>query len=365
LAEVVATPGPGTAGVGQGLDAIARRRGLYFGCAIRPEYLRADVPLCEIVLRECSRLTPELALKWAAIQPTRGGLNFTDIDDLAAFAVRHGKRLRGHTLLWHESVPAWAPDQLREPDGWKVISGYFGSVMPRFGEVVQTWDVVNEPIDVGGGRADGLRVNPFLTAFGPDYVSRALKEARIFAPRATLMINEYGLEYDADEDRRRRRALLTLIEGLKKQGAPIDGLGLQSHLDLCKGAISQPALRAFLKEVMDLGLSVEVTELDVKECAYTATARDRDLMVADAVRRYLDVVLDAERVAGVTTWGISDRHSWLIVRPADYARFPGAWRGGGGPGLNRGLPYDAALAPKPMYQAIAQAMQTRRPGLIA
>jgi GH35 family endo-1,4-beta-xylanase len=42
------------------------------------------------------------------------------------------------------------------------------------------------------------------------------------------------------------------------------------------------------------------------------------------------------RVSDVLTWGLSDRQSWLEVLEEDYRRFPGAWTGADGPGLNRG-----------------------------
>jgi endo-1,4-beta-xylanase len=111
-----------------------------------------------------------------------------------------------------------------------------------------------------------------------------------------------------------------------------------------------------------MGLSIMVTELDVKESNYVAPASVRDQLVADETRRYLDAVLDEPAVKGVTTWGLSDRHSWLEVTAADYKRFPGAWsHPGEGPGLNRGLPYDSDLRPKPMYDAIIRAFQGARP----
>jgi endo-1,4-beta-xylanase len=56
---------------------------------------------------------------------------------------------------------------------------------------------------------------------------------------------------------------------------------------------------------------------------------------------------------------LSDRHSWLEVLEEDYRRFPGAWKNGDGPGLNRGLPYDASMRRKPMYAAIEAALQAR------
>jgi endo-1,4-beta-xylanase len=208
---------------------------------------------------------------------------------------------------------------------------------------------------------DGLRENIFLKAFGPDYISRALHEARTFAPRGQLLVNEYGLEYDDTEQRDRRYLLLKLLERLRETKTPIDGFGMQSHLDLRKGHVSQTALVSFLRDVAGLGLSIIVTELDVKEADYVASVQQRDRMVADETRRYLDIVLSEPNVLGVTTWGLSDRHSWLEVLPEDYARFPNAWRNGGGPGLNRGLPFDSSMRPKPMYYAIRNALWYAKP----
>ena len=110
-----------------------------------------------------------------------------------------------------------------------------------------------------------------------------------------------------------------------------------------------------------MGLSVIITELDVKESDYVASAAQRDQMVADETRRYLDVVLNERAVLGVTTWGLSDRHSWLEVTLQDYARFPNAWTDGGGPGFNRGLPLDSSMRPKPMYYAIKDALNLVQP----
>jgi endo-1,4-beta-xylanase len=227
--------------------------------------------------------------------------------------------------------------------------------MPRYGETITRWDVVNEPIDPQG--PDGLRASPFLNAFGPDYVRRALESARIFAPQARLLINEYGLEFDDEEGRARRKAFLRLIDGLRAARAPLDGVGLQSHLDLAKGRLDQRSLRDFLHELAARGLTITLSELDVKEADYSLPAERRDAAVASLTKSYLDAALDEPKVVGVTTWGLSDRYSWLQVTSADLSRRPGAWRDGSGPGVNRGLPLDASLQRKPMYQAMLAAFQ--------
>jgi endo-1,4-beta-xylanase len=342
------------------LEAAAAHGDRFFGSAVRINRLSAEEDYRAAVLRECYELVPEFELNWNEVEPAYGQLSFERVDNLSTLAIKVGKRLRGHTLLWHLSVPQWAVDMLRERPDWDLIARYFGSVIPRYGDVIEQWEVVNEPIETGY-RSDGLRESIFLTAFGPDYINRALTQARVFAPHAQLLINEYGLEYDNPEQRDRRYLLLKLLERVKRSGVPLDGLGLQSHLDLRKGHISAPEISAFLREVVGMGLSLTVTELDVKESDYIASAQERDRIVGDEVRRYLDVVLSQPNVNGVITWGLSDRHSWLEVTMEDYARFPGAWTDGSSPGFNRGLPFDSSMRPKPMYYSIRDALWSAPP----
>jgi endo-1,4-beta-xylanase len=327
------------------------RNNLYFGSAVRIEEISRDQAFSDLLLRECDCLTPEVALKWAAVERSPGAFNFSSMDALANFAAAHRKRLYGHTLLWHKSVPPWAPALLLEKDGWKLLQRYFQAVLSRYGHAIAQWDVINEPIETGS-RPDGLRDSIFLQAFGADYIARALREARRLAPEAKLMINEFGLEYDAKVESDRRYHFLKLLARLKGAGVPLDGVGLQAHLDLSKGALSADGLGRFLKEIEDLGLFVAISELDVKEYAYILPVAERDQRVADETRRYLDIVLARPAVRGLTTWGLSDRHSWLEVTQADLARYPDAWRDGSTPGLNRGLPFDGSLKRKPMYRAI-------------
>ncbi|MEO6834772.1 MAG: endo-1,4-beta-xylanase [Candidatus Tumulicola sp.] len=348
-------------GAPEGLASAAASHRRFFGAAVRTRTLLGERDLREAILRECGHLVPEFEMNWNAIEPSYGQLSFDRMDTLASFAAAHGKPLRGHTLLWHLGVPDWAVGALRERRDWTLIARYFGSLIPRYGDVIDRWEVVNEPLDPGH-RPDGLRQSVFLEAFGPDYIPRALEQARIFAPRAQLIVNEYGLEYDLPDERARRYLFLKLLERLKHAEAPLDGIGVQAHLDLRKGSVSQPAIAQFLRDVSGLGLSVIVTELDVKEANYAASPEVRDRLVGDEVRRYLDVVLSQRGVLGVTTWGLSDRHSWLEVTKDDYGRFTGAWTDGGGPGLNRGLPLDGAMRPKPMYYAIEDALSSITPG---
>jgi endo-1,4-beta-xylanase len=335
------------------LSARFSRNRLYFGSAVRIEEVMREQDLRDVLLSECDYLTPEVALKWGAVEGSPGSFDFRSMDALANFALANKKQLHGHALLWHKSVPHWATSLLLEKDGWTLLQRYFQAVLARYGHAIAQWDVINEPIETGY-RMDGLRSSIFLQAFGVDYIARALWEARRLAPQAKLMINEFGLEYDLRVEHDRRYHFLKLLERIKRAGVPLDGVGLQAHLDLSKGVLSADVLGRFLKEIADLGLFVVISELDVKECEYILPVEQRDAHVADETRRYLDVALDQPAVRGLITWGLSDRHSWLRVTKDDLARYPDAWKDGSSPGLNRGLPFDHSMKPKPMYRAIAE-----------
>lgn len=342
----LAWPGPRAKGTDlpASLARAAARSGRYFGAAARIDQLRAEEALRRTFLRDCAWVTPEVHMKWDALAPSPHQFAFEAADGLASFAKDHGLKLRGHALLWDPSTPVWAKSALAEGRDWAVVSRHFAAVVGRYREQVDTWDVVNEPIDAGAGPRS-LKPNVFFQAFGPDYIARALQEARRHAPRARLAINEYGFDYDNPVERRRRAAFLRLLHDLKSRGAPLDAVGLQAHLDLGKGPLKAEIISPFLQRIADLGLKIAITELDVRERDFRLPLAERDRRVAEEVRAYLDIVLAHPAVEGVTTWGLTDRLSWLQDQET-------AARGD----HNRGLPYDGQFRPKPMYWALRAAL---------
>jgi endo-1,4-beta-xylanase len=326
------------------LAGVAQSTGRFFGAAARIDEIDATPALRAAILADCTRLTPEIHLKWDAIEWTKGTLNFAPVDALLQFASGNGMTLRGHTLIWEQSTPAWAKRELLQDNDWQLVADHFARILGRYAGRIDEWDVVNEPID--SETRDGLRATTFYRAFGPSYIERALNEARVHAPDARLAINDYGFDYANPVDAARRVALLRVVRKLKQSGVPLDVVGIQAHLDLAKGPIDAPAVRDFIRAIADLGLDVTISELDVKEADTSAPLDVRDARVADHTQRYLDVVLSEPAVRGVITWGLSDRYSWL----AD----------GHAPSSNRGLPYDDAFVRTPMYGAIARALDASR-----
>jgi len=339
----------GMTGLGAQTPDAPSTRPCFLGVAARAEHLQSDKDFAATVAQNCSWLTPEIHLKWDSLEYRPGQHNFKSVDDLLSFADGHGMQVRGHTLIWDQSTPQWAKERLRSERDWAMVDRFFGTVLGRYQSRISQWDVINEPIDVENGDKT-LRRTVFHDAFGPTYIERALDSAHALAPSAQLMINEYGFEYRNPVDTAKRSAMLALTERLLKQGAPLHGIGIQAHLDLAKGPLDVAGMRHFLHELAQMGVSIVVTELDVREHDLKAPIELRDRRVADEVRRFLDVALAEPAVTGVITWGLSDRFSWLNDRMDEH-------RAGPDPvALNRGLPYDVAYTPKPMFYAIQDAM---------
>lgn len=324
----------------------------WLGTCVAPDQIDADPALARLIAGLCAGVTPEHHLQWSSLEPEPGRHRFAPMDAIVDFAAAHGIAVTGHALIWEQGTPgwgtpAWAKQALAERRDWGLVRRRFETVLGRYGDAIPLWTVVNEPIDTGR-RPDGLRANAFLEAFGPGYIAEALETARELAPDARLMINDYSLEYDNPTDAARRRALLRLVEDLARRGAPLDAVGIQGHLDLGKGRLAARPLAGFLSALADFGLELHVTELDVQERDVALPVRERDRRVADETARFLDIVLAEPAVASVTTWGISDRHSWLRANPSGIDPRQAA--------ANRGLPFDARIRPKPMAEALARAL---------
>ena len=229
------------------------------------------------------------------------------------------------------------------------------TLVGRYRGIVHSWDVVNEPLAPNDGNSDWLR-----EALGPGYVDLAYHVARDTDPRARLVVNEHDIELDAPEHESRRAALLDLLQRMQRSGTPVDAVGIQAHLTAVGGPPFSPAvLRRFLADIAGLGLTIQITELDVTDAHAPADIAVRDQLIADTYRRFLDAALDEPAVKMVVTWGLSDRHSWIVRRETNEAK----WRKDGLP--SRPLPFDADLRPTPAFTAIVDAFAhapARTPG---
>ena len=343
------------------LRKLAAEKGLIYGTTIAARQITGDRPFLDLVRQEAGLVVAENEMKWQVMnRGSPGDDDFAPADTIANFAAANGLVLRGHNLLWYHRTPSWYFDLTDRREQERAVIDHIGQLAGRYRGRIHSWDVVNEPIEPKDGRPDGLRTAVFLETLGPEYLELAYHTARDTDPDARLVVNEYDVELDAPEQEARRVALLRLLERMRRSGTPVDAVGIQAHLTAAGGPpFSAPLLRRFLADIANLGLTVQITELDVTDEHAPVEVAVRDGLVADTYRRFLDAALDEPAVKMVVTWGLSDRHSWIVRRETYQAK----WRTDDE--ASRPLPFDADLEAKPAFDAIAQAFahaRRREPG---
>jgi endo-1,4-beta-xylanase len=268
--------------------------------------------------------------------------DFTRADQTVAFAEANGMRVRGHTLFWSRlnGTPSWLPGELASADDAaerlrELMAEHVDTVVGRYRGRIHTWDVVNEPLALGEAHFDPE--NLYFQTLGADYVAEAFHLARAADPDALLFLNEILPSLSSSSF----DGLLALVSDLLDRGVPIDGVGFQAHYFL---ALPDPAvLQARLQAFADLGLRVELTELDISVSLFGG-----DLSIqADAYADIFAACVAVDGCSGVTVWGVDDGHTWLD------GFFP--------PGPHRPLLLDESYATKPAYAAALEVVALPEP----
>jgi endo-1,4-beta-xylanase len=335
------------------LKAHAAARGMLTGCAVNAGLFRRDEGFRKLLAEQYSIVVAENCMKWALLRPTAETYSFADADSLVEFAEAHDMKVRGHNFVWHQQIPSWFAGTVNKDNAEKFLVDHIRTVGGRYKGKIHSWDVVNEAIWIKDGRADGLRSSsPWFGLLGPAYIDLAFKTARETDPNALLTYNEYGIEYDNEEEDKKRAATLALLRRMKADKIPVDALGIQSHIKATSKTGFGKGLAELREGAKALGLQVFVTEMDVNDDALeTNNVGERDMTVAATYREYLTKVLEGPEVKAVLTWGATDKNSWLNsgkIRKVHPDR------------LQRPLPFDADYAPTPAFFAMRECFDNAR-----
>jgi endo-1,4-beta-xylanase len=327
IAVFVVLPVAGTHGRQQNtLRDLAFARGIAIGTSVAAGPLQDNAGYRDRLGVEFSTVTPEDALKWSAVEPRRGQYDFTDADRIVNFAAQHGQAVRGHTLVWHLSLPDWLTrGGFHAPELRDILKHHIETLMTRYRGRIAVWDVVNEALADDGTLRHGF----WLDNLGPGYLADAFSWARAADPQTKLYLNEYG----AEQGNAKAKGLHALVRDLKAQRVPIDGVGFQTHV---RASTRLSALGDMMRHLAALDVDVAITELDVR---VPLPADPLSLYEqADVYGRAAQACLSTPRCQSITMWGFTDAVSWI---PAQYFGFGAA------------TVLDASLAAKPAYHKLA------------
>lgn len=253
-------------------------------------------------------------------------ISLNEADEMLKWAAENNVQVRGHVLVWHSQTPDWFFKEGFSSDGdWvskekmtQRLENYIKIVMETMATEYPdvdfyAWDVVNEAasdsgtIREAGSNNDVSGQSAWVKVFGDQsYIKLAFQYARKYAPEGCkLFYNDYN-EYSPNKQSYIISDILTpLIEDNL-----IDGMGLQSHISMSYPSID--LYKSAIQKYADLGLELQVTELDVSQKS-NATADQLELAqrYQDVFKMYKSCVDDGINLSRVTIWGITDSTSWI------------------------------------------------------
>jgi endo-1,4-beta-xylanase len=230
----------------------------YIGTAIsehnmqesRPEYLA-------LLTKEFNAITMENNMKWGEIHPEEDTWNWEIPDKFVDFGTKHNMYILGHNLIWHSQM---ARSGFVDRDGRQLsrdamlqrMQNHIATLVGRYKGRVTGWDAVNEAVD----EDRGWRQSRWFEIIGEDLMDYAFQYAHDVDPGADLLYNDYNMHNPG-----KRRFVVNWIEGAKKRGVPITGIGMQGHVGL-----GYPDINEFENSIVAYGrtgLNVHITEMDV------------------------------------------------------------------------------------------------------
>jgi endo-1,4-beta-xylanase len=324
------------------LRSRSSKSGIRFGCAGAAPIVHPDPIMLEKMSTEANIFIPEGHLKWEHTEPRPNEFDFAGPDSIVDYAARRDMIMHGHTLVWYAAIPDWVSRLATAKDATAALERHIGTLVSRYRGKVWAWDVVNEPIEPKDGLDNGYRNSIWFRLLGIDHVDLSFRLARASDAATPLCLNEYGFEYTTAVSRRRRQDILSFLRTLRERNTPVDVFGLQSHLDGHQ-TFDRKELTTFLKSVVELGYRLMITELDVNDVQVSGNEAQRDAAVERHVAEYLDIVFSVARPMSVSTWGLTDRYTWLRQY---YKRRDGR--------PLRPLPLDVDLNRKPMWATLAK-----------
>ncbi len=343
------------------LRPLADDAGIAFGAAVDADALDDDA-YRQLLADNVNLLSTRGDLSMAVTQPEPGTFDFSRADAIVDFAIANDMPVRGHELIGG-TLPGWVNGGSWTADSLsQVLRDQVSTVVAHYRDtypgVVTQWDVVGDAFLPDGS----LRPTIWQQVIGDDYLRIAFDAARAADPDAELFYDDFYDDLAVTQDAvasgvsivpgaNAERAtcdavpkcvgVRDTISALLADGAPIDGIGFQSHL-----FSPDPADFSELTGwVDDLDLLWAVTEFDVP-LPITETTNAASLeFQATVYAQALTACADAPSCNTFVTWGISDRFSPIPDETG------GAFGGA--------LWFDANDAAKPAFDAMAQVFAER------
>jgi uncharacterized protein (TIGR03437 family) len=242
-----------------------------------------------------NKVVTENALKWPFFEAGWGKQQADFM--LPWFAANGFQMVRGHNVIWPglSNLPQDVQSMLKsnpvdKETLRKRIDDHIATMLAYTKDKVTEWDVLNEPVTNTDIQA----------ALGNAEMAVWFQKAKEADPSIKLYVNDYNIVEAGGYDLQHINAFYTLLQQMLANGAPIDGIGLQSHFDT--NLTPPDRVYELLDKWASFGKDLQVTEFDVSP--------GDEQVQADYTRDYLTICFSHPAVRGFLIWGFWEGAHW-------------------------------------------------------
>lgn len=243
------------------------------------------------------------------------------------WAVANDIKIKGHPLLWHESLPQWVIDHQDPVALEKIIFKRIQDLLLDYPEI-QYWDVYNEAIAPFKNHVTPSGVTRWITHKGGIYPAMlALYDfANKTAPNKTYTNNHYE---PTDPE------FLKLNEYFIEQNVGYQAIGMQAHMQTHDKVFEEQELWDLVSTFTPLGKDIQFTEVTVTSSKLFNNWKDhgafleernaarktgkkmnlpsikqKEIFQAAYIKDFYTLLFSHPSVSSITMWNLTDKNAW-------------------------------------------------------
>jgi len=235
--------------------------------------------------------------------------------------------IKGHPLIWHESLPKWVRNFKDMDELDKLIKDRIKNLILKYPQI-EHWDVYNEP------------VAPFKNHVESNGVTRWVKyKGGIYPTMIELynLVNEIdSLKYYTNNHYNAKDPdFYKLNDFFVEEGINFQAIGIQAHMQTDDNILSEKELWNILEDYSIFGKDIQLTEVTVTSSKRFKNWKDHQIFLkkrenqdinekkitlpslpeyedfqANYLKDFYTLAFSHPSVSSITFWNLTDRNAW-------------------------------------------------------
>lgn len=290
---------------------LSQAHGIELGNVAKLNRLK-NKPYVNILTSQYSFLTIDGDGDWTygdgTLRPSPTQYNYTNINKLVSFAKAHNMPIQFHHLVWGEQnfLPDWLKNgNYNSAQLLNIIHEHISNVVGHYRGQIAEYTVVNEAF-TRAEHIDGLS-DWWADHIGSDiYIDDSFIWAHQADPNAKLLLNDF----DNETENNVSNAEYKYAVAAKAKGIPIDGVGMQMHIN----AADPPSKQAVIENMqrfMAIGLPTYVTEFDINLNSVKGSSLYKSQLESQITYNMVRACIESKACVSFAQIGITDKESLI------------------------------------------------------